>query len=712
MSTATKGTDPVGSAPATTAGTSDWRTVDIVVASSLAVAFGVVFWAWGNLWNAVQPAFTGFPPAQGFMYGVWLMPGRARRPRPAQARRRRVRRAGRRRRVGAARHGVGARTCVALRAGAGRGGRDRVRDRRCYASWRLHTALLAGGARRRRGRAAGPPLLLRGLVRRLAADLRRAARRPAGGGGRAGSWLLVRALARTGVLAPFAVRRRPGPGSELSARADHRRRVDDSPAAVERPRLGLAARRPARRGRCAASTCGSSRASGCCCSAPSGAGKSHAAGRAGRAARPRQAGEQEGAVLLDGRAAGRPGPAAGLVLQDPEAALVMGRAGDDVAFGLENRGVPADEIWPRVDEALAAVGFPLRPGRRHRRRSPAASSSGSRWPGSLALRPGLLLLDEVTANLDPDGRRAGPRRRSRGCWPTGRHRRASSSTGSSRWSTWSTGRSCSSPAAASSPTARRPRCSARRAPHWRRAACGCRAGTRRTPARHRRRSGAADGRRPCGFRYPAAAPTRCRPPTSRCGAGAALAVTGPNGAGKSTLALLLAGLLRADDRRGRAPRPALDPPRAGRAAVALARPRPGAPGRHGVPGPGAPVRHLDGARRAGARPAAGRPHAGRRRAARRRAARAARARRARRREPLHALRRREAAALGGDRAGHLAARCSSPTSRRSARTRDLGRAGRRCSPTCATTAAGCSLVTHDAALVDALADRPRSDALA
>ena len=40
-----------------------------------AVAFGVVFWAWGNLWNAVQPAFTGFPPGQGFMYGVWLMPG-------------------------------------------------------------------------------------------------------------------------------------------------------------------------------------------------------------------------------------------------------------------------------------------------------------------------------------------------------------------------------------------------------------------------------------------------------------------------------------------------------------------------------------------------------------------------------------------------------------------------------------------------------------
>jgi energy-coupling factor transport system substrate-specific component len=51
-----------------------WRTVDIVVASAIAVAFGVVFWAWGNLWNAAQPAFVAFPPAQGFMYGVWLLP--------------------------------------------------------------------------------------------------------------------------------------------------------------------------------------------------------------------------------------------------------------------------------------------------------------------------------------------------------------------------------------------------------------------------------------------------------------------------------------------------------------------------------------------------------------------------------------------------------------------------------------------------------------
>ena len=51
-----------------------WRTVDIVVAAVLAVAFGVVFWAWGLLWNAVEPAFAFFPPARALLYGVWLIP--------------------------------------------------------------------------------------------------------------------------------------------------------------------------------------------------------------------------------------------------------------------------------------------------------------------------------------------------------------------------------------------------------------------------------------------------------------------------------------------------------------------------------------------------------------------------------------------------------------------------------------------------------------
>src|SRR5690242_15083182 len=53
-----------------------WRTVDIVVASVLAAAFGIIFWAWGLLWNGPAAAvFSGFfPPAAAAIYGVWLMP--------------------------------------------------------------------------------------------------------------------------------------------------------------------------------------------------------------------------------------------------------------------------------------------------------------------------------------------------------------------------------------------------------------------------------------------------------------------------------------------------------------------------------------------------------------------------------------------------------------------------------------------------------------
>ncbi|GIJ21024.1 ECF transporter S component [Micromonospora lutea] len=51
-----------------------WRTIDIVVASVIAVAFGVIFWAWGLVWSATDSAFSFFPPAQTLIYGVWLVP--------------------------------------------------------------------------------------------------------------------------------------------------------------------------------------------------------------------------------------------------------------------------------------------------------------------------------------------------------------------------------------------------------------------------------------------------------------------------------------------------------------------------------------------------------------------------------------------------------------------------------------------------------------
>ncbi|GIE29836.1 ABC transporter permease [Actinoplanes italicus] len=51
-----------------------WRTIDIVVASVIAVAFGVIFWAWGTVWSITESAFAFFPPAQALIYGVWLVP--------------------------------------------------------------------------------------------------------------------------------------------------------------------------------------------------------------------------------------------------------------------------------------------------------------------------------------------------------------------------------------------------------------------------------------------------------------------------------------------------------------------------------------------------------------------------------------------------------------------------------------------------------------
>jgi energy-coupling factor transporter ATP-binding protein EcfA2 len=135
---------------------------------------------------------------------------------------------------------------------------------------------------------------------------------------------------------------------------------------------------------------------------PSGAGKSTLLAALAGLLDPDASGTAEGALAVDGRPAREARARTGLVLQDPEAQLVMARAGDDVAFGLENRAVPPELIWPRVDRALDEVGFPY-----GRDRPTSALSGGEKQrlalAGALALRPGLLLLDEPTANLDPAG---------------------------------------------------------------------------------------------------------------------------------------------------------------------------------------------------------------------------------------------------------------------------------------------------------------------
>lgn len=94
----------------------------------------------------------------------------------------------------------------------------------------------------------------------------------------------------------------------------------------------------------------------------------------------------------------------GMVFQNPDNQFVGATVEDDVAFGLENQGLSRQEMKKRVEEALALVGM-----LDFKKREPARLSGGQKQrvaiAGVVALRPAILILDEATSMLDPEGRR-------------------------------------------------------------------------------------------------------------------------------------------------------------------------------------------------------------------------------------------------------------------------------------------------------------------
>lgn len=94
---------------------------------------------------------------------------------------------------------------------------------------------------------------------------------------------------------------------------------------------------------------------------------------------------------------------AGMVFQNPDNQIVANVVREDVAFGLENLGVPHEDMIPRIDAALAAVRMTERASF-----APHMLSGGQKQrvavAGVLAMQPEVMILDEATAMLDPAGR--------------------------------------------------------------------------------------------------------------------------------------------------------------------------------------------------------------------------------------------------------------------------------------------------------------------
>lgn len=133
---------------------------------------------------------------------------------------------------------------------------------------------------------------------------------------------------------------------------------------------------------------------------PSGAGKTtllHAIA----GVLPVESGEANGELLIGERPPDPRRGETGLVLQDPDSQVIFSRVGDDVAFGMENLGLPAEVIEHRITGSLQAMGLDL--GHDH----PTAALSGGQkqrlaLAGLHAMAPQVIILDEPTANIDPD----------------------------------------------------------------------------------------------------------------------------------------------------------------------------------------------------------------------------------------------------------------------------------------------------------------------
>lgn len=135
---------------------------------------------------------------------------------------------------------------------------------------------------------------------------------------------------------------------------------------------------------------------------PSGAGKSTLLQAMAGVEQDPDGQSRSGDLTVDGKDPREARGAVGFMHQDPETQVILGRVGDDVAFGLENLAVAPHRIWPRVRAALDAVGLDLP------LEHPTTELSGGQkqrlaLAGTMAMRPRLLLLDEPTASVDEPG---------------------------------------------------------------------------------------------------------------------------------------------------------------------------------------------------------------------------------------------------------------------------------------------------------------------